>query len=106
LTEKDGKISYVLTVQHYDKLRSVDIAAPRVLVLLRLPPKPEEWLEITEDALVAKRCAYWMSLRGATASENQKNQTVYIPRMNLLSLEGLTSLMTRFSRQEVIPYDV
>ena len=104
LTEQDGRISYSLTIPHYDKLRIEEVAAPRILLVLRLPPNPEEWLQISEDALVAKRCAYWVSLRGALASPNDKNQTVYIPRVNLLTPQGLTNLMTRFSRLEVIPY--
>ena len=49
-------------------------------------------------------CAYWVSLRGASASANDKNQTVYIPRENLLTPQGLTNLMARFSGQEVISY--
>jgi len=98
-------MSYALTVPHYDKLRTAEIAAPRLLVVLRLPPAAEEWLQITEEALVAKRCAYWVSLSGAEPSDNSKNQTVYVPRMNLLSPQGLTALMSRFSRREVIRYE-
>ncbi len=104
LPEQEGRISYSLTVPHYDKLRIEEVAAPRVLLLLRLPQDPEQWLQVSEDALVAKRCAYWVSLRGASASANDKNQTVYIPRKNLLTPRGLTNLMARFSRLEVIPY--
>jgi uncharacterized protein DUF4365 len=104
LRERDGRSSYSLSVPHYDKLRIEEVAAPRVLLLLRLPQNPEEWLQISEDALVAKRCAYWVSLRGAAASENDKNQTVYVPRENLLTPQGLTNLMVRFSRLEVIRY--
>src|SRR3954452_9239289 len=52
--------------------------------------RPEEWLHISEEALIARRCAYWVSLRGASASPNRESQTVYIPRPNLLSAQGLT----------------
>ncbi len=79
LPEQDGRLSYVLSVPHYDKLRLEEVAAPRLLVLMRLPHHPEEWLQFTEEALVAKRCAYWVSLRGAPASANDDSQTVYIP---------------------------
>ncbi len=80
LPEEDGRLSYVLTIPQYDKLRLEEVAAPRLLVVMRLPPHPEEWLQITEGALVAKRCAYWVSLRGASASTNDEYQTVYMPR--------------------------
>ena len=46
LHEQEGRISS-LTVPHYDKLRIEEIAAPRVLLVLRLPQNPEEWLQIT-----------------------------------------------------------
>jgi hypothetical protein len=104
LPEKDGRLSYVLSVPHSDKLRLEEVAAPRLLVLMRLPHHPEEWLHFTEEALVAKRCAYWVSLRGASASANNDSQTVHIPRANLLSPQGLTSLMACFSRLEVFAY--
>jgi len=104
LAEHNGLLSYSLGVTQYDKLRNVEVAAPRILVLLCLPEDPAEWLDISEDALVAKRCAFWVSLRGAPASSNATRQTICVPRANLLSPEGLTVLMTRFSRLEEIPY--
>jgi hypothetical protein len=104
LPQPDSRISYSLTIPHYDKLRLEEVASPRLLVLLRLPQDSEEWLRITGDALVAKRCAHWASLRGAPASENDKNQTVYVPRENLLTPRGLSDIMARFSRLEVIRY--
>jgi hypothetical protein len=104
LPESEGRLSYVLSIPHYDKLRLEALVAPRLLVLMRLPQRPEEWLEFTEEALVAKRCAYWVSLRGASASANNDYQTVYVPRANLLSTEGLTNLMASLSRLEVMRY--
>src|SRR5262245_33253654 len=80
LPEQEERLSFVLAVPHYDKLRVEGVASPRLLVVLRLPRNAEEWLNITEEALIAKRCAYWVSLRGAAASTNKDNQTVYIPR--------------------------
>lgn len=59
-----------------------------------------------EDRRVAHRCAYWVSLRGARASENAAEQTVYIPKANCLSVESLRSLAERISRGEVLTYDV
>jgi hypothetical protein len=102
LPEQNGRLSYVLTVPHYDKLRLEEVATPRLLVLLRLPPDPEEWLRISEEGLVAKRCAYWVSLRGAPTSPNRESQTVYRSRANLLSPQGLIGLMAHFSRLEVL----
>jgi hypothetical protein len=57
---------------------------------------PAEWLALSEEALVAKRCAYWMSLFGAPDGA-QTGNTVYLPRQNVLAVESLRKLMTAFS---------
>lgn len=103
--EQDGCFSYSLTVPRYDKLRKPNVNSPRILVVLYLPADAGEWLRHSEDCLVAKRCAYWVSLRNAPDSANPKHQTVYVPRRQILSVESLTELMTRFSRREEIEYE-
>ncbi len=104
LKEINGRWSFSLPINQYDKLREARVQNPRILVVLQLPPKPEEWLLHSEDALIAKRCAYWVSLRGAPKSENTGHQTVYIPRTQMLSIESLKEIMTRYSRDEEINY--
>jgi hypothetical protein len=104
LTEVNGKWSYPLPIGQYNKLRSVRVSAPRLLVVLLLPEDANEWLRHSEDGLLAKRCAYWVSLRGAPESDNEVNQTVYVPKTQVLSPQSLTALMTQFSRREVLPY--
>lgn len=104
LPEANGKLSFPLKIEHYDKLRSVKVGSPRVLVLLRLPRDRAEWLHVTPEMLVAKRCAYWVSVRGAPVIADQENCTVYVPTANVLTPDSLRGLMVRFSRQEVIPY--
>src|SRR5439155_12323102 len=104
LKEIDGRWSFSLPLSQYDRLREPRVQSPRILVVMQLPSDPKEWLRHSEDALIAKQCAYWVSLRGATASGNEKEQTVYVPRSQLLSPASLTALMTRFSRREAIQY--
>ena len=87
----------------YDELRSTHTGAPQLLVVLFLPADAETWLVQTEECLVARRCAYWLSLRGAPEAD-QGSKTVYIPRANQLSVPALRALMTRFSMLEVIHY--
>ncbi len=103
--EQEGRFSYSLTVPRYNKLRNNHVQAPRLLVVLFLPQDATEWLRHSEEGLIAKRCAYWVSLRGAPDSMNPKHQTVYVPRNQRLSVDGLTDLMSRFSRREVISYE-
>ncbi len=105
LSETNERFSYSLELPHYNKLRITTVGASRVLVVLRLPKNPEEWLQISEESLIAQRCAYWVSLYNAPEVADQKSRTIYIPTANILSPDGLIQLMTRFSRQEVIPYE-
>jgi Domain of unknown function (DUF4365) len=103
--ERDNRFSHELTIPHYDKLRDTRITIPRVLVVLFLPREPAQWLLHSEDGLIARRCAYWACLTAAPASVNKTSQTVYLPRTQVLSVEGLTALMTRLSRREVLRYE-
>jgi len=103
--EHDGGFSYSLPVPQYDRLRGTRVLTPRLLVVLYLPDREEDWLVHREESLVAKRCAYWVSLRGAPESGNPKYQTISIPRRQVFSVDALTELMTRFSRREEVRYE-
>lgn len=102
--EQNGRFSFSLPLRQYNRLREIRLVNPRIMVLLILPTDPSEWLRHSEDALIAKRCAYWVSLRGAPPSVNETAQTVYIPRAQVLSIESLTEIMTRCSRDEEMNY--
>jgi hypothetical protein len=102
--EHGGRFSYSLAIRQYNRLRESRLTAARVLVVLFLPANPADWLTHSEESLIAKRCAYWVSLRGAPASANDIGQTVYLPREQVLSVDGLHQLMTRCSRDEEILY--
>jgi hypothetical protein len=103
--EQNGKYSYSIKIKNYDELRSTNTGAPQLLVVLYLPADASTWLNHSEECLVTRRCAYWVSLRGAPPIDNQDSRTVYIPRANLLSVEFLRTLMTGFSKQEVLDYE-
>jgi hypothetical protein len=103
---RNGRYSYSLRLKNYNDLRATTAASPQLLVVLYLPEDASEWLSHSEESLVSRRCAYWVSLRAAPESGNETHQTVYIPCANLLSVDNLKALMTRFSRQEKIDYVV
>ncbi|MBB4064230.1 DUF4365 domain-containing protein [Gellertiella hungarica] len=97
--------SYSLAgIPRYDDLRSTEVATPRILVVLFLPSRPEEWVSHSTDALMLRNCAYWVSLRGADPSSNATAQTVYIPQMQKFDPAGLTELMSSLSRFELPSY--
>jgi hypothetical protein len=105
-TEAGGKLSYFMDdVGRYDRLRTARAVPRRVLVVLFLPANAVEWLTWAQERLVLQRCAHWVSLRGALPTTNATGQTVYLPRAQVFSPEGLRELMTRLSRDEELLYD-
>ncbi|NQU25061.1 MAG: DUF4365 domain-containing protein [Candidatus Nealsonbacteria bacterium] len=104
-TIKDGRISYFLKgVDRYNKLRKETVVPPRILVVLFLPRDPEEWLKWSEDELAMRKCAWWVSLRGAAATDNESGQTVYLPENQHFHSSGLRDIMTRLSLEEELNY--
>lgn len=99
-----GNCSYSLEVPHYEKLRDTTIYIPRFMVLFELPEAAEEWLNVGPDQLIARKCARWVSLRGAPATENQSSIAVYLPQANVLTPDTLREIATRISLGEDIVY--
>lgn len=105
LSESDEYLSYFLKgIDRYDRLREPGSPLPKLLVVLQLPEDPGQWLTLDEDALIARKCAYWVSLLGAPASHNSSGQTVLLPREQLVSVEGMRDVATRLSLQEELTY--
>jgi hypothetical protein len=69
-----------------------------------LPPDSSQWVEHSIEALLLRRCAWWVSLYDAPATDNLTGQTVYLPRQNVFSVEGLRELLTRLATGEMIRY--
>jgi hypothetical protein len=91
-------------VAQYNDLRSETISTPRILVVLFLPQDSNLWLQASEDALVLKNCAYWVSLRNAPESANASSQTVYLPKSQRFEPSQLRTLMAQLSNNEVPKY--
>lgn len=102
----DGKsLSYFLSgTQQYDNLRRVTHASPRILAVLFLPPKAKDWLTHSQEQLVLRKCAYWVSLRGPPPTDNHAGVTVRIPKNQVFDGAGLMQLMASISRQEIPAY--
>ncbi|MDE2921542.1 MAG: DUF4365 domain-containing protein [Acidobacteriota bacterium] len=97
LAEDDSYLRFRLKRRNYDLLRE-ETQTPRVLVVLQLPADREQWLTITEDDLVLRYRAYWLSLRGSEDTTNSTSVTVSIPKANLFNVESLDLLLERSMR--------
>ena len=93
----DGHYRFPLNRRNYDLLR-MDTQTPRLLVVLELPREEEQWVTITAEELVMRRRAYWLSLRGRGATDNQSSVTVRIPMENVFNVDNLGTLMDQSRR--------
>ena len=86
---------YDLDARTYELLRSVAQDRPCVLVLLVLPGDEASWMSQSEEELILRRCAYWMSFRDAAPTQNRGTVRVEIPRINVFSPEAVRALTQR-----------
>jgi hypothetical protein len=93
-------VVYDLDVRNYDDLRDPQVGCPRILVLLVLPEEEGRWVEQTEDRLLMRHGAYWLSLKGRGPTVNQKTVRVLLPRANLFSAQALEILMGKVRGRE------
>jgi len=87
-------MSYSLNKKNYDDLRYTDVYVPRILVVVVLADDINSWLYPSEEELVMKHCAYWISLRGEQElPTGQKSKSLRLSRDKIFNVEALESLM-------------
>ncbi len=92
---RNGVFSFSISIKNYDDLRA-ETQTPRLLVVLELPKDPTQWMTVTEEALILRRRAYWLSLQSNQENNaNQKTVTVHIPKQNVFDVDALRDLMQR-----------
>lgn len=93
LRQSDGEsFRFPLPVHNYNSLR-MRTQTPRLLVVLHLPRDERQWVTITDEELVIRRCAYWLNLRDWEETVNEHSITVAIPKGNRFDVTGLRALM-------------
>lgn len=86
-------VTFPLPVKNYDDLRDVKSTAPHFLVVLVLDMADLEWFSNNEDALLIRRCAYWVDLRGAPPTSNRDTISVKLPRQQVFDVATLIAMM-------------
>lgn len=94
LREVEGDFRFSLRMKNYDDLRLPTIV-PRILIVLHLPRDEPDWLTISPDELILRRCAYWASLKGLPEVPDQETVTVTVPSANVLTVTSLQEMMAR-----------
>lgn len=89
-----GEFRFPLKRRNYDLLRA-ETMIPRILVVLDLPKNEVDWLHVTPDQLIMRRCAYWANLVGLRETENKESVTISIQNNNRFDVDALRALMER-----------
>ena len=89
----DGNIPFSISVKNYDELRNGRTMVPRILVVVLVPDDPAEWLELNDERMLLRHCAYWMSLEGAEPTANEQSTTVYVPADQHFSVDAVDQLL-------------
>lgn len=95
----DGSHRYDVPVDNYRRLIRPS-QVPRYLVVLSLPASSDEWLTVSADELVIRRCAYWVSLLGRQESENRHTVRIRLPSVNRFDPDALRGLLEQSRRGE------
>jgi Domain of unknown function (DUF4365) len=97
---RENEIAFDLEVRAYHLLRPLQSGRPRFFILMLLPDDEQLWLNQTEEQLVLRKCAYWLSLRGAPATRSKRSVRVLIPRANLFDAAALQQWMAEANRKD------
>jgi Domain of unknown function (DUF4365) len=104
LTIADARFSFPLEVAHYNRLRAAGRSdAPTYLVVFHMPGSESEWLDVTPESLILRRCLRFVSLRNAPETANQ-TITMYVPERNVLTPDALRDLAKTRSLEQWIGY--
>ncbi len=104
-TETDTHIAYAFKgVDQYNRLRIYRGGEYRILVVLFLPERQDEWLTCSSEELIIRHSAYWVCLYGAEETGNSGGKTIYLPKVNLLTPESLMTLCQNIGKGNIYQY--
>jgi Domain of unknown function (DUF4365) len=93
----DGSISVTLAKDRYDYYRHPSPTMDKIVVVLAMPPEPDNWLSSTPEALLLRHCAYWVNLAGAE-SVDVAEPTVRAPGLQVFDDLQLCQIMQRIGQ--------
>lgn len=87
----DGDVRFKLDIPTYDWLRKTT-TVPRFLVVMEVRPFRRDWIARMEFGFIVRRRAWYVSLRGDPATENEDSVTVRLPFGNMVTTATLTRM--------------
>ncbi|NES02547.1 MAG: DUF4365 domain-containing protein [Okeania sp. SIO2F4] len=96
---KANTINFPLPRKNYDTLRRESLV-PLILIVVLVPDKLTEWMTISKEECVMRKCGYWASLKGEPSTKNKETVTVKLSRKNLFTPDNLSKIMEKINNRE------
>ena len=90
---RNEHLAFSLKRKNYVDLRGDDLMVPRLLVVVVVPEKIEDWLYQSDTELTLRKCGYWLSLRRASPADDVSTITVHVPEAQKFTVEAVSELM-------------
>jgi hypothetical protein len=71
-----------------------------ILIVLCLPSQPDEWLKLSEDELILRKCCYWSKISSFTSNLN--TCIIEIPRSQMFTPVALQQMLGKISVEKMI----
>ncbi len=96
---EDEIIKYDLNSSTYnDLLTRKNTKSPLILILFVLPSDKTNWLNISDNELITRKCAYWFFPdKTELLTANSATKRISINRKNFISNESLNQLFENYS---------
>jgi hypothetical protein len=94
-------LPFDLPAKNYDELRADSYQVPRILVVVQVPELRADWLSTTDESVILRHRAYWLSLVNAAESDNEFTVRVRIPRSQRLDVAGLQGIMGSIAQRRL-----
>lgn len=101
---QDNFVLYDVEAQTFNDLANrfqEERATEMILAVLCLPQDENDWLSITEEQLILKKCCYWCKITDQP-TDNTASKRIKIPKGNLLSPEAVIELLEKVAQGEEI----
>jgi hypothetical protein len=105
INEKEKSVSYQLDVNSYNKL--VSCSFPTLLILLSLPKEESQWITISTENLILRKCCYWQYFPNdykivddkKTVTIKFSSENIFTPEIINNELEKLDEIGRNFFRK-------
>lgn len=95
VTFNGDHLVYDLESKNYNDLTDEEGLFPKVLILFVLPKDEAEWLTVTSDEMILKRCAWWCSLKGLPQTGNNSTKRISIPINQIFTPSAAIEIMEK-----------